>query len=301
MTTAPGALNHGDRRLPMSLFSPRKNLLKRTFESWKPQPHSKASTSPSRTAAAVRGFFDLQFGSISNDVSKFLQTVTGRLLDVGCGDQAFRHLVPDGIAYTGIDRGETLSSFEYSNSETRYFTGDRWPVENDGYDALLCTEVLEHVFDPATFLSEAHRSLVPGGRIFLTVPFATSCHDIPHDYWRYTPSGLNYLLASNGFERIEVYKRGNELTVACYKWMALILPWLFPQRSSRLATIAMRSVGLFCFPAFVVLALVGNLSLRYAREAEDSIGFTVLAVKCRAAVRDQSRSDNSPRQWPDMT
>jgi SAM-dependent methyltransferase len=301
MTTTPGALNHGDGELPMTVFSPRKNLVERTSERWKPQPHSKAFTRPGRTAATLRGLFDLQFGSVSNDVSKFLQTVTGRLLDVGCGDQPFRHLVPDGVEYTGIDRAETLGSFEYRNSETRYFTGDRWPVPNEGYDALICTEVLEHVPDPAAFLSEAHRCLVPGGRIFLTVPFAARWHYIPHDYWRYTPSCLDRLLAANGFERIEVYSRGNELTVACYKTMALILPFLFPQRSSQLATIARRSVGLFCFPAFVALALVANLSLRYATEADDSLGYTVLAVKCRAPVQDQGPSDGPPRQQPEMT
>jgi SAM-dependent methyltransferase len=274
-----GSARLPDGRAPISVFSPRKNLTDGKSENWKPQPHAKAATNPSRLAALVRGLFDLQFGSISSDTAKFLSTVTGRLLDVGCGDQPFRRLVPAGVDYTGIDRGETLDKFEYDNSETLYFTGDQWPVKNQDYDAVMCTEVLEHVPDPATFLSEAYRCLVPGGRLFLTVPFAARWHYIPHDYWRYSPSCLKRLLTTNGFDRIEVYNRGNELTVACYKTMTLMLPFLFPQSSSQLVRIARRSVGLLCFPAFVALALVANISLRLAKEADDCLGYTVLAIK----------------------
>jgi SAM-dependent methyltransferase len=281
----------------MAVFGPRRNLVERRSESWKPQSHSRASTKSSRAAAALRGLFDLQFGSISSDVSRFLPTATGRLLDVGCGDQPFRHLVPAGVDYTGIDRGETINNFEYSNSETRYFTGDRWPVQDEDYDTLICTEVLEHVPDPASFLAEAHRCLVPGGRLFLTVPFAARWHYIPHDYWRYTPSCLNRLLTTHGFEQVEVYSRGDELTVACYKTMALILPFLFPQRSTHLAQIARRSVGLLCFPVFVALALVANISLRQAKEADDCLGYTVLAVKSRRD-KDQRRNVESPEEPP---
>jgi SAM-dependent methyltransferase len=266
----------------MALFTPRKNLVERRSESWKPQPHSRASTKTSRLAAALRELLDLQFGSISKDVSKFLKTVRGRMLDVGCGDQPFRHLVPAGVDYTGIDRGEALHNFGYGNSETRYFTGDRWPVNDEDYETIVCTEVLEHVLNPATFLAEARRTLVPGGRIFLTVPFAARWHYVPNDYWRYTPSCLAKLLESNGFERIEVYSRGNELTVACYKTMALVLPYLFPQQSSPRVRIARRSIGLLFFPAFVALALVANFSLRQSREADDCLGYTILAVKSGA-------------------
>jgi SAM-dependent methyltransferase len=279
MTTPFAEAHSGDLRVPISVFAPRKNLVDRRSESWKPQSHAKAATSPSRIAAAQRGLFDLQFGSVSNDVSRFLNTVRGRMLDVGCGNQPFRHLVPTGVEYIGIDRRENLDDFEYSNSETLYFTGDRWPVKDEDFDTIVCTEVLEHIPDPVIFLAEAHRSLVRGGRIFLTVPFAARWHYIPHDYWRYTPSCLHRLLSSGGFEEIEVYSRGNESTVACYKAMALILPFLFPQHGSLLAGIARRSLGLLFLPAFVALALFAHLSLRQSREADDCLGYTVVAVK----------------------
>jgi SAM-dependent methyltransferase len=264
----------------MSSFPPRRNLVERTSERWKPRPHS-APSAGGGLADAARRLFDIQFGSISNDARTFLRTVQGRLLDVGCGDQPFRDLVPPGVEYTGIDRLETRSDFDYSNRETRYFTGDRWPVSSESYDAIMCTEVLEHVSEPRAFLSEAYRCLAPAGRVFLTVPFAARWHYIPHDYWRFTPSCLLRLFTSCGFESVEVYCRGDEVTVACYKSMALILPLLFPQGATRLGTILRRSAGALLVPAFVVLALVANLSLRVAREADDCIGYTVIASKRR--------------------
>src|SRR4051794_26715516 len=92
----PGAM---PRRRTMSSFPPRRNLVGRTSELWKPRPHS-APSAGGGLATAARRLFDIQFGSISNDARTFLRTVEGRLLDVGCGDQPFRDLVPPGVEYT---------------------------------------------------------------------------------------------------------------------------------------------------------------------------------------------------------
>ena len=156
----------------------------------------------------------------------------GTLVDVGCGAQPYRSLLHPTVEYIGIDIAEAEERFGYLNADTRYFTGDTWPVDDATADTLLATELLEHVVDPSVFMREAHRSLKPGGKLILTVPFAARWHFIPHDYWRFTPSSLELLLGENGFENPRIYARGNELTVASYKTMALILPLLFPQHST---------------------------------------------------------------------
>ena len=66
-------------------------------------------------------------------------------------------------------------------------------------DAVLCTEVIEHVTDPAGMLSEFSRVLAPGGSVVLTSPFTWHLHDEPHDYWRFTEFGLRLIFERAGF------------------------------------------------------------------------------------------------------
>ncbi len=175
-----------------------------------------------------------------------------------------------------------------TSADTLYFSGPTWPVAAESIDLVLCTEVLEHVFDPEQLLAEAYRCLRPGGRLFLSVPFSMRWHFIPHDYWRYTPSSLRLLLQAAGFESVEIYGRGNEVTVACYKVMALMLPFLYPQVQSQVAVFVRRCVGLFLVPFFCLLAAIANLTLRYGRAGDDCLGYT--AVATRPAAPPDSRS-----------
>jgi SAM-dependent methyltransferase len=143
-------------------------------------------------------------------------------------------------------------------------------------DFILCTETLEHVLDARSFLAEAARCLVPGGRILLTVPFSARWHYIPFDYWRFTPSSLAHLLAEAGFGNIQVYARGNEVTVACYKVMALILPLLAPQRGNVLLRVLLLFFGVLLLPAFAILGGIGNISL-HGKGGDDCLGYTLKA------------------------
>ena len=217
------------------------NLVNRTTDSWRPPTFHQPVTRRDRVRNMIRRFFDLQAGSIWRDVAVELPKVRGRLLDVGCGAQPYRELLPTDVVYLGIDTIDAKRNFGYNSSDTVYYAGHIWPVEAESIDVVLCTEALEHVPEPAAFLREMHRCLRPGGRAILTVPFAVRWHFIPHDYWRFTPTGLNRLLQQACFTDIRVYARGNALTVACYKGEALILPFLFPQDGSRLKRLGMQS------------------------------------------------------------
>ena len=62
------------------------------------------------------------------------------------------------------------------------------------YDAIVCSEVLEHLWAPHQAVKNMWASLRDGGRLILTVPFVFPIHSAPHDYFRYTRHGLEVLL-----------------------------------------------------------------------------------------------------------
>ncbi len=254
----------------------RDNLIDRQAEAWRPPLFMATNSVRGRCVAVLRRFLDLQAASIWNDLAVLLPTCRGSLLDVGCGAQPYRPLVPSEVVYSAIDTADAQAHFGYQVADTTYFTGEAWPVADASVENVLATETLEHVSRPERFLAEARRCLSPGGRLMLTVPFAARWHFIPYDYWRFTPSGLRQLLKEAGFGEIAVYARGNELTVACYKTETLLLTWLFGAGGFSVGGMFRRVIALLLSPLIVLLACVGQLSLR-TRGGDDCLGYTVVA------------------------
>ncbi len=253
----------------------RRNLVDFRLEAFSPPTFKPNSSAWHRAENWLRRFLDLQAGSIWRDVRRELATVRGSVLDIGCGAQVYRGLLPSEAAYTGIDTDDAFERFGYAVAHTHYFSGDDWGVEAGSFDAALCTEVLEHVPDPQAFLARACACLRPGGLLVMTVPFSARWHFTPYDYWRFTPASLNTLLTGAGFEAVRVQARGNPLTVACYKAMALPLMLVLGSRArppGRLRTLA----GVVLMPAVIVLACVANMSFG-ADWGDDCLGYTVTA------------------------
>jgi SAM-dependent methyltransferase len=253
----------------------RRNLAARAAEDFRP-PVFKPNTTPiNRLENWARRFLDLQAGSAWNDLRVELQAAKGRLVDIGCGAQIYRPLLPTQVTYSGIDTNLAKAQFGYEAPDTHYFDGDDWGIEDQTIDVALCTEVLEHVKHPAALLDRTFRCLRPGGRLVLTVPFAARWHFIPYDYWRYTPSCLEMLLNDAGFTQIRVTARGNPLTVACYKIMALHLMLLFGPEGG-CSRHPKRAVGLLLLPLLGAVALAANLTMK-ADWGDDCLGYTVTA------------------------
>jgi len=245
-------------------------------ESWQPPPFTQLDSPTSWVLTRVRRLFDVQASSIWNDLASELKGVAGTLLDVGCGAQPYRTLIPRDVKYIGIDTADAKDRFGYEVPDTTYFAGDRWPVEDAAVDTVLCTETLEHVLDPLGFLAEAKRTLRPGGRLILTVPFSARWHYVPFDYWRFTPSGLAHILHESGFAEVQIYRRGNALTVACYKVTALMLPLLMPREDGRRRRLALRACGVVLSPLLAASIFTARLSL-LRDGGDDCLGYTALA------------------------
>ncbi len=75
---------------------------------------------------------------------------------------------------------------------------------------MVCSEVLEHLDDPAVALRKAAPALAPGGQLLVTVPGGPrSAFDIHLGHRRhYSPRDLEQLLRGAGYETVEVRGAG---------------------------------------------------------------------------------------------
>jgi SAM-dependent methyltransferase len=136
--------------------------------------------------------------SLFSAISEHRHLITGRVLDVGCGTKPYQGLFDNVSQYVGLDIERPRSS-ERGAADVLY-DGGQFPFPDNHFDSVLCSQVLEHIFDPPKFLSEIHRVLKPRGVVILTVPFIWDEHETPWDYGRYTSFGLRHLLEAHGFE-----------------------------------------------------------------------------------------------------
>ncbi|CAB4865965.1 unannotated protein [freshwater metagenome] len=124
-----------------------------------------------------------------------------RVLDAGAGEAPYRELFSH-CEYVTSDWG---NSWHPGAKEADIIAPiDDLPVEDGSFDAVICTEVLEHVARPRRALRELGRVLAGGGRIHITVPFVWALHEEPYDFQRFTAHGLEQLLTDTGFTEIEV-------------------------------------------------------------------------------------------------
>lgn len=94
-------------------------------------------------------------------------------------------------------------------------SAERLPVQDSCADTVMCTEVLEHIFDPEAALVEIARVLKSGGWLILSMPFLCPVHGDPCDYQRFTEQKLQRLLVLSGFEQVNIRKQGLYFTVVC--------------------------------------------------------------------------------------
>jgi len=146
----------------------------------------------------IRG---LERNSIREFVTRHKDLLTGRVLDFGAGKEG-TCLKPQPY--------RDLVSGEYEPWEP----DDKWPVPE--YDAILCTQVLQYVPDPALVIHWFHGWLKEGGYLVLTVP---TCWDEVEasDLWRWTKAGIEKLLTDQKFEVLQVERRA-EIELGGFKF-----------------------------------------------------------------------------------
>ena len=201
-----------------------------------------------------------------------------RGLDAGAGEGKYCEDLAH-TRYVGVDLSVGDAAWDYSNLDA-LANLVALPFCEASFDAAVCTQVLEHVPEPAQVLAELYRVLRPGGRLFLSVPQSWYQHQKPHDYYRYTSFGMRYLLEKAGFEVQAIEDMGGYFWYLSFT-LQHVNYWLFPRgMRGRWLTLPLRALFAFLFELVVPLLLFPLDALD--RVKDETFGYTCIAIKPEA-------------------
>ncbi|MFK7829778.1 MAG: class I SAM-dependent methyltransferase [Congregibacter sp.] len=177
------------------------------------------------------------------------------VLDLGCGEG--RHVIAacalEHVDAVGLDLSlDDLTTAQQRMAEFRKEAADdpalfallagdalRLPFADASFDAVICSEVLEHIPDYRRVLNEIHRVLKPGGRLCATVPRAwcericwalsRDYHQVPGGHLRIFNAGaLRAEISSAGFEFY--FEHGAHALHSIYWWLQCLF-WKSRERN----------------------------------------------------------------------
>jgi SAM-dependent methyltransferase len=155
----------------------------------------------------------LHFVARAMEVSK----EEGLVLDVGCGGGLFLQMLQErtGARIAGLDFSLDAANLAWRRSGVPAIcaTLTRAPLAPSSCACITMFHVLEHLYDPASYLEAAHRLLKPDGRLVIQVPNAACWQflifgerwngiDAPRHLFDFKRSDMDALLDSCGFEVI---------------------------------------------------------------------------------------------------
>ena len=244
-------------------------------ESFRPVSNTPPTTLAGKAKFYGRMFVDLQVWTVYRDLRRELPHFRGEVLDVGCGQSPYRYLLdPRTTNYVGIDIADA-DRFDYVNDEIVPFDGEHIPFPDDHFDAVLCTEVLEHVAHFQGLVDEIHRVLKRGGKAVFTVPWSARYHYVPYDFFRYTPSSLSTMFSH--FETATITPRGTDIAAIASKLVVLWSRNLLPSERWRFVFVPL---WILASPVLILALLIAYVcTVASIGSTDDPLGYTIVVSK----------------------
>lgn len=203
-----------------------------------------------------------------------------RILDAGAGELRFKshcnhlqYVAQDFAQYDGEGDGAGMQTGKWDNTNLDIVSDiTRIPVGDESFDAILCTEVFEHIPDAISAVREFARILKPGGTLLITAPFNSLTHFAPYHYSGYNSYWYKHHLPLMGLEIRDIEANGS--------WFAFVAQEL---RRSRLVgkMYASGLLGLITRLAAMPLLVLLTLQARLDRGSQELLcfGYMLRATK----------------------
>lgn len=115
---------------------------------------------------------------VGTEICKFIKSSSpGSICDIGCGNGALLKSISKlgSFRLYGIEadcEGAKIASTQCPEARIlNISTEDVPPTELENIELVISTEVIEHLFRPASLLKFAHKILAPSGRIIISTPY----------------------------------------------------------------------------------------------------------------------------------
>lgn len=141
-----------------------------------------------------------------------------RILDAGAGEQQFRkfckhlnYISQDFAQYKPDDLKSGLQVQKWDYGELDIISDIALiPEKDSSFDAVMCTEVFEHIINPREAIKEFSRLLKKDGILVITAPFCSLTHFAPYHYYTgFSKFFYEFELDKNGFDVVEISPNGN--------------------------------------------------------------------------------------------
>ena len=126
---------------------------------------------------------DITFNTNKQKLNRLVNNILlkkGRILDLGSGGRKLHN---------------KIINFDLEKFNNVHIVGNalKLPFRDEVFELIIVTAVLEHVPYPEKVVAEIKRCLRKGGIVYAEVPFLQGFHADPHDYQRFTISGIRVL------------------------------------------------------------------------------------------------------------
>lgn len=161
----------------------------------------------------------IRINEVLDGFEKFRKT--NNMLDVGCGPGLF--------LIEAQKRGWKVYGTEFTDNQLAYLndkgintfkgklTNDSF--EDEQFDVIISSEVIEHINNPVEEMQQFHRLLRKGGLAYITTPNFNALErfllkgnynviEYPEHLCYYTPKTIDLLLTNSGFEKLKITTTG---------------------------------------------------------------------------------------------